>query len=181
MSEQEKPEERIDELEFEKAEWTRTDDLKESIHMFISHHPPSLFGHCLRVRVLGRSIYFCGRCTGIYGGLAIGIVTLALLDFSLTPDWFWFLVSLVFGHATVVDWMSQRLTPRKTTNLVRASTGFLSGLGLAIVFLLANLFFMLTALAVMTASIGIVSILEAQINKKSQSTETKNLETKPAE
>lgn len=56
--------------------------------------------------------------------------------------------------------MSQRLTPRKTTNLVRASTGFMSGLALAIVFYLANLFYMLVALVAMSAAVGIVGIIE---------------------
>ncbi|MBD3406832.1 MAG: DUF2085 domain-containing protein [Candidatus Lokiarchaeota archaeon] len=171
MASHDTTEERPDELEVELSEWSKADSLKESIHMFISHHPPSLYSHCLRVQVLGRSIYFCGRCTGIYGGLGLGILGLVMLNIQLTPDWLWFLVALVFGHATVVDWMSQRLTPRKTTNLIRASTGFLSGLGLAIVFLLANLFFMLAALAVMSASIGIVSILENRMKSNSEKTQ----------
>jgi hypothetical protein len=56
--------------------------------------------------------------------------------------------------------MSQRLTPRKTTNFVRASTGFMSGLALAIIFYLANLLYMLVALASMSASVGIVGLIE---------------------
>jgi len=56
--------------------------------------------------------------------------------------------------------MSQRLTPRKTTNFVRASTGFMSGLALAIIFYLGNLIYMLVALAVMSSSIGIVGLIE---------------------
>jgi hypothetical protein len=78
----------------------------------------------------------------------------------LNPEWFWFFVAVVFGFTTVIDWMSQRLTPRKTTNFVRASTGFMSGLGLAIIFYLGNLGYMLVALAVMSSSIGIVGLVE---------------------
>ena len=52
------------------------------------------------------------------------------------------------------------MTPRKTTNFVRASTGFMSGLALAIIFYLANLFYMLVALAAMSASVGIVGLIE---------------------
>ncbi|MFW9810576.1 MAG: DUF2085 domain-containing protein, partial [Candidatus Thorarchaeota archaeon] len=78
----------------------------------------------------------------------------------LEPDYLWFFISVVLGYTTIVDWMSQRLTPRKTTNFVRASTGFMSGLALAIIFYLANLFFMLVALASMSASVGIVGIIE---------------------
>jgi hypothetical protein len=67
---------------------------------------------------------------------------------------------MTLGFTTIVDWMSQRLTSRKTSNFVRASTGFMSGLALAIIFYLANLFYMLVALAAMSASVGIVGIIE---------------------
>lgn len=58
--------------------------------------------------------------------------------------------------------MSQRLTPRKTTNIIRAATGFLSGLALAIVFYLGNLFYMLVALSVMLVSVGGVGLIQSR-------------------
>ena len=137
-----------------------TGDFVDGLHMLLSHHPPSMYGHCLRLSIMGRSLYFCGRCSGIYGGLGIGLLFLFIFQFQLTPDWFWFFTAVALGFTTVIDWMSQRLTPRKTTNFVRASTGFLSGLGLAIIFYLGNLAYMLVALAVMSASIGIVGLVE---------------------
>jgi len=137
-----------------------TSDYSEGLHMLLSHHPPSMYGHCLRVTVLGRSLYFCGRCSGIYGGLGLGLIFLFMFRIQLQPDWFWFFLSVAMGYTTIVDWMSQRLTPRKTTNFVRASTGFMSGLALAIIFYLANLLYMLVALASMSASVGIVGIIE---------------------
>lgn len=147
-----------DELPLE--DMTSSSDYSEGLQMLLSHHTPSMYGHCLRVTVLGRSIYFCGRCSGIYGGLGLGLLSLFMLQIQLEPDWFWFFVSVALGYTTIVDWMSQRLTPRKTTNLVRAATGFLSGLALALIFYLANLIYMLVALASMSASVGIVGIIE---------------------
>ena len=44
----------------------------------------------------------------------------------------------------------------------------MSGLGLAIVFLLADLLYMLLTLGVMVASVGIVGILENRLAKASQ-------------
>ena len=149
-----------DELDPTSLEWSRSDDVKEGIHMLLSHHPPSLYGHCHRLSFRGRSLYFCGRCTGIYGGLAIGMVLIVLFQINLTPSWFWFLFSIILGFTTVVDWMSQRLAPRKTTNHIRAITGFCSGFGLAIIFLLGDLSFMLVTLAIMGGSIGIVGLIE---------------------
>ena len=153
-----------DELAFE--EMISASDVREGARMLLSHHPPSLYGHCLRVTILGRSIYFCGRCTGIYGGLGLGLLALFMFQIQLEPNWFWFFISLVLGFTTIVDWMSQRLSPRKTTNLVRTSTGFMSGLALAIIFYLANLFYMLVTLAAMSASIGIVGLIENRQRSK---------------
>ena len=152
-----------EEIVFEPQQWNRRDEIKETIHMLISHHPPSLYGHCLRITILGRSIYFCARCTGIYGGMGLGIVFLAILNISMEPSWLWFLIALLLGLSTVIDWMTQRLSPRKTRNSVRFSTGLLSGLGLAIIFMLANLLYVLVALAVMMISVGVVGYFE---NKK---------------
>ena len=119
-----------------------------------------MYGHCLRVSLFGRSLYLCGRCTGIYGGLGGGLLFLFIFQIQLNPEWFWFFIAVLLGYTTIIDWMSQRLTPRKTTNFVRASTGFGSGLALAIIFYLANLLYMLVALASMSASIGIVGLIE---------------------
>ncbi|TFF91224.1 DUF2085 domain-containing protein [Candidatus Thorarchaeota archaeon] len=153
---------RPDELETEPMDWSRGDEIKESIHMMVSHHPPSLYGHCLRVSFRGKSLYLCGRCTGIYGGLGLGILTIFLLQIPLEPSWAWFIVAVAIGLATVIDWTSQRLTPRKTTNRARFWTGLVSGFGLAIIFMLRNLFFMLIALIGMTVSVGVVSLIENQ-------------------
>lgn len=138
----------------------RSSDYSEGLQMLLSHHPPSMYGHCLRVTVMGRSLYFCGRCSGIYGGLGLGLIVLFTLRIPLQPDWFWFFLSVFLGYTTIVDWMSQRLTPRKTTNFVRATTGFMSGLALALIFYLANLLYMLVALVSMSASVGIVGLIE---------------------
>jgi uncharacterized membrane protein len=135
-------------------------DFREGAHMLLSHHPPSMYGHCLRVSIMGRSLYLCGRCSGIYGGLGVGLLFLVIFQIQLNPEWLWFLISLALGFTTIVDWMSQRLTPRKTTNLTRASTGFMSGVALAIIFLLGNLAYMLVTLAAMSASIGLVGLIE---------------------
>ncbi|MFX1481870.1 MAG: DUF2085 domain-containing protein [Promethearchaeota archaeon] len=163
MSEEESPQTHYDEISIE--EMNRSSDFSEGITMLLSHHPPSMYGHCLRVSLFGRSIYLCGRCTGIYGGLGLGLLVLFLIRVQLQPDWFWFFISLVLGFTTIIDWMSQRLTPRKTTNIVRASTGFMSGFALAIVFYLANLLYMLVALAAMSASVGIVGLIENRRRK----------------
>jgi uncharacterized membrane protein len=151
---------RPDELLVNHTPWTRKDEIKESIHVMFSHHPPSLFGHCLRVSFRGHSIYFCSRCSGIYGGLFIGVIVFFFWRLPMELSWLWFLIALGLGLSTIIEWSTQRLTPRKTKNLLRVSTGFLSGLGLAIVFWLGNVYYMLVALILMAASVGGVGFIE---------------------
>ncbi|MGY5875841.1 MAG: DUF2085 domain-containing protein [Candidatus Thorarchaeota archaeon] len=165
---------REDELEIDLTPWSKRREMGEAMHMMISHHPPSLFGHCLRLTFRGRSLYMCARCTGIYGGLFVGLAVLFLSRAVLTPSWLWFLFSLAIGFSTVFDWVTQRLTPRKTTVRVRAITGLLSGISLAIIFYLADLFYMLVALVVMGVTVTGVSILETRRNKKPMSEMVEN-------
>ncbi|MHA2223178.1 MAG: DUF2085 domain-containing protein [Candidatus Thorarchaeota archaeon] len=173
MTEEGKRQMHYDELPLE--DMTSSSDYS-TLQMLVTHHPPSMYSHCLRITVLGRSVYFCGRCSGIYSGLGLGLITLFLFRIQLEPEWFWFFLALAMGFTTIVDWMSQRLTPRKTNNLVRASTGFFSGLALAIIFFLANLLYMLVALAAMSASVGIVGLIENR-RRLSFSEEVEELKT----
>ncbi len=168
MDEQADPYSTEDELELDAYSWTRRDEIKETLHTLIAHHPPSLYSHCMRVSIFGRSIYFCSRCTGIYGGMGIGVIAIFLLGINLSPPWLWFMIALILGFSTVTDWMTQRTSPRKTRNSIRFVTGAMSGLGLAIVFLLADLLYMLITLGIMVASVGIVGILENRLSRASQ-------------
>ncbi len=161
------PYSRDDELEMEAYQWNRADEIKEVLHTLVSHHPPSHYSHCLRVSILGRSIYFCSRCSGIYGGMGLGLLVITVLGINLQPKWLWFMLALILGFSTVTDWMTQRIAPRKTKNSIRFITGLMAGFGLAIVFLLADLLYMLLTLGIMVASVGIVGIMENRLRQVS--------------
>ncbi|MCF2136455.1 MAG: DUF2085 domain-containing protein [Candidatus Thorarchaeota archaeon] len=156
---QELPPDALDRSQFA---WSRSDETKEALLVMLSHHPPSMYGHCLRVSFHGHSLYLCGRCTGIYGGMGLGILTILFGHISLEPSWLWFLLAVALGLTTVIEWMTQRMTPRKTTLHLRFVSGLMSGIGLAIVFMLSNMFYMLVTLAIMGVSIGTVSLFEAR-------------------
>jgi len=151
-----------DALEMRPPEWSRRDETVAMLMTLLSHHPPSMYGHCLRLTIRGHSVYLCGRCTGIYGGLGVGLLALLMSQVVLEPSWLWFLIAVALGLTTTIDWMSQRLTPRKTTVRLRFVTGLMTGLGLAIVFYLNNLLFMLVTLAIMAVSVGSVSLVETR-------------------
>lgn len=77
------------------------------------------------------------------------------------------MLALILGFSTVTDWMTQRIAPRKTKNSIRFITGLMAGFGLAIVFLLADLLYMLLTLGIMVASVGIVGIFENRLRQVS--------------
>ena len=87
---------------------------------------------------------------------------------SLEPAWLWYSVAVTIGLATVIDWMTQRLTPRKTTVRLRFLTGFASGIGLAIIFLIRDVLYVMVALVVMMASVGLVSLAENRMKSPSR-------------
>ena len=78
------------------------------------------------------------------------------------------MIALILGFSTVTDWMTQRLAPRKTRNSVRFLTGLMAGVGLSIVFMLADLLYMLLTLGIMVASVGLVGLLENRLKDVSQ-------------
>lgn len=94
--------------------------------------------------------------------MGLGILTILFGHISLEPSWLWFLLAVALGLTTVIEWMTQRMTPRKTTLHLRFVSGLMSGIGLAIVFMLSNMFYMLVTLAIMGVSIGTVSLFEAR-------------------
>ncbi len=173
-----------DELQLSPEEWGRKKSVVESINLLLSHHPPSQYGHCLRITIKGHSLYFCARCSGIYGGLILSIPIFLLLD-SITPfrlfqpSWLWFLVALPLGFATIIDWVTQRVTPRKTTVRIRAITGLASGIGLAIVFMLSDLFYMLITLMIMVVSIGGVGFFEGRNRQRMKREDMSDQEQSP--
>ncbi len=132
------------------------------VNLVLSHHSPEQYGHCLRIGIGHHTIHLCGRCTGIYGGLIIGLLGLIILNPTLEPSWLWFGLAVILGMTTVVDWMTQRLTPRKTTVHVRFVTGLASGVSLAIIFVLSNVFYILIAMLVMIGSVSLVGLIQSR-------------------
>ncbi len=158
MSVEQHDDERILEPQHE----NRIDRITDFVTLTLSHHPREQYGHCVRILVGRHAVYLCGRCTGIYSGLILGILAFFVFGIIPEPSWLWFGIAVIIGMATVVDWMTQRLTPRKTTVRVRFVTGIMSGVGLAIIFVLGNLFYLLIAMIVMFISIGSVSLIQAR-------------------
>lgn len=106
--------------------------LSETRRYLLSHHEPAEWYRCYRIRVFGRTVRLCARCSGIYPGILVGLLASmgGLLPIpSLT-------VLAVLPAPALVDWILTTFTDRRGYNAVRTASGALlgyaygSGLGL---------------------------------------------------
>lgn len=105
--------------------------LAEMRPYLLSHHEPDEYYRCYRVRVGGRTVHLCGRCSGLYPGIAAGVL---LFVGGVAADYHLALIATLPAFA-LVDWASTTFTARRGWNPVRtltgAALGVAYGLGLA--------------------------------------------------
>lgn len=101
----------------------------------LSHHPVHERHRCYAPTIFGRQVHLCARCTGIYPGIALGLLG-GLIEPTALPD---LLLIAVLPLGALLDWAATAFTPRRGSNLVRTTTGVLLGvaygLGLVALFL----------------------------------------------
>lgn len=91
----------------------------------LAHHRPAEYDRCHALRVRGRTVRLCARCSGVYPGIAVGLVLVA--TGAASGLWPW-LVAL--GPAPALfDWGVTTLGSRRGHNVVRTATGALLGAG----------------------------------------------------
>lgn len=112
-------------LSSKELEVTSWEKLKNIARLVVEHHPPWLRDRCLHVRVLGVDIYPCARCTGTVLGLASIMLTALTLDYLMIP---WLLALPAF-----LDWGTQKLGLRESSNKLRLVTGYMLGVASALV------------------------------------------------
>jgi uncharacterized membrane protein len=91
----------------------------------LSHHVPAQRHRCYAPVIFGRRVRLCARCSGVYPGIAAGLVSAVvgpavLVDLRLVA---------VLPLPALVDWAVTSFTPRRGTNSVRTLTGLLLGYG----------------------------------------------------
>ncbi|AGN01459.1 hypothetical protein L593_07570 [Salinarchaeum sp. Harcht-Bsk1] len=97
--------------------------LAETRMYLLSHHEPSDYDRTYAVTVLGRRERLCARCTGIYPGIAAGLLARGLGVGPLTEVW----LLLVLPLPALLDWTVTRVGDRSGSNSVRTATGALLG------------------------------------------------------
>ncbi len=102
----------------------------------------------------------CARCTGIYSGFIVSYIIFTVIGIFVQPDLFWLTLGFGLGLMTIVEWVSQRITPRVTNNKLRSGTGFMSGVGLTIVSLMKNIWALYATLIIIMTAFLIVVLYE---------------------
>lgn len=108
------------------VEWTEfRAGVAETRRYLLSHHEPREWYRCYQPVVLGRRFRLCARCSGIYPGIAAG-----LLGYGFGPSFVTSIALVVLlPLPALVDWILTTFTPRRGYNAVRTATGLLLGYG----------------------------------------------------
>ena len=97
----------------------------ETRRYLLSHHEPEEFDRCYAPAVRGRRVRLCARCSGVYPGIAAGLLAVAVGPPALTRVGLVALLPL----AALVEWSVTAFTAREGTNVGRTATGALLGYG----------------------------------------------------
>jgi uncharacterized membrane protein len=100
--------------------------LAETRRYLLSHHEPEEWDRCYAVGIPGRDrpVRLCARCSGIYPGIALGVV---LVSTGVLPVVAW-LVAVLPAFA-LLDWARSQSTAQRGSNAARTVSGFALGLG----------------------------------------------------
>lgn len=105
----------------------------------LSHHTRDERHRCYAPSLFGRQVHLCARCSGIYPGIALGLLA-GVTGLTALPE---LLLIAVLPIGALVDWTVTEFTDREGFNVVRTVTGgllgFAYGLGLVALFLEGNL------------------------------------------
>jgi len=143
----------------------KNEDEPSLIFFLLSHHRPEKLHRTIHIRIRGKNLYLCARCTGIYLG-AISIFLASLLGFDL-PLWLYPLLLTVLPAPAMVDWITQSCKLRESRNIMRIGTGFLLGTGWGLFFLLlvrGMLYLFLVGLMILCAYILIIYVIALKTN-----------------
>jgi uncharacterized membrane protein len=104
------------------------------LFLLAAHHPQTKLDHTIRLRLRGKNLYLCSRCTGLALGMLAVFVANAV-GWMFAP---WLTLPLIglLPLAAVADWFTQSAKLRKSNTGLRVTSGFLLGISEALALLL---------------------------------------------
>ena len=130
------------------------------LFLLLSHHKPDKLDRTIRIRLRGKNVYICARCTGICAGI-LTILAAWFFGFSL-PVWLYLPLLCIFPAPCAVDWVTQSCKLRESRNTLRVCTGYLLGIcwGLFFLLLFKGMFYLfLHAVAILGAYVFLICII----------------------
>lgn len=101
--------------------------------MVLTHHTPFQSDHAIPLKIGGYYLFFCTRCTG----MVFGIITAIFIESILTegfriniPETVAFYIALFSAIPGLIDWGTQKMGLRKSTDASRIITGLMIGTGM---------------------------------------------------
>lgn len=144
-------------LTIEQPEVKGFEKVASFFRLLVEHHPPWLRDRCLCLRLKGRHVYLCARCSGtVLGFVAGSIIVLGCPSL--------YSVALLALPA-LIDWGTQKLCLRESTNIIRVLTGFSLGLAsrwsmsldLVLRFLINSMFVLVAALIMFLSTVNLTA------------------------
>lgn len=113
-------------------EWNLLKRIVKAVLRFFEHKQT----HAFHVHFEGKLYYVCARCSGLYLGIILGFALSLLIRFTIPEimnlgDLVTDLLCLAIAMPTLIDWITQRLALRESTNRIRFTTALLAGFSLA--------------------------------------------------
>ncbi len=130
--------------------------------------------HAFQVTLDDRVYFVCARCSGLYGSVAASIPLVLILHLFVPPLFFTDalvtdLFCLCLALPTMVDWTTQRLALRESTNRIRFATAVLGGF--SIEWYLLSFVNMIHKILFLAAIFGFIMIFST-IDRRPQAIET---------
>ncbi len=156
-------------LEYLKSISTERD---ESLLFYIfSHHARNDVKKMIRLKIFGKEIFLCGRCTFRYVSVVFSLVVMFLTNYSpkilYNFPFLLFLMMFLFPILSCTAWVYQFLTKKDNSRILRYSTGIMIGLSESVAIsciLWLDLFLLSMYVILFTLYVGIVFII---VKKKS--------------
>jgi len=110
------------------------EDEPSLLFLLLSHHRPQKLHRTIHIHIKGRDIHLCARCTGIWAGI---ITAFLAFFFRLDlPAWLYVFLLAILPAPAMLDWVTQTCKLRESRNAIRVLTGYFSGIGWGIFFIL---------------------------------------------
>ncbi|MHA1579974.1 MAG: DUF2085 domain-containing protein [Candidatus Freyarchaeota archaeon] len=108
------------------------EELKRVLLYLLSHHTEEHLDRALCIKLFGRRLYICARCTGLTLGFITGILMQAFSIITYLEVRISLLLVVCLALPAMVDWWTQSVFGRESKNYIRVPTGYALGFGITL-------------------------------------------------